>query len=197
MLRPGFVEMLRPGGTVLLADTRILPYGMKGNAYPAREAIKAGLKDYKVLILDVLKTAMALGDASGQTANVVMMGALSRLAPFDGFPEAIWLQALSDVSPTPAHPGRQPCRFQSGSGAFLMEVSIDYEAIDALFSTAQDAGRNYLFEYEVYTLLGNSGAETPPQVHPRFHGCPALRRGTHRPARRQGGAQNRLPPHHP
>lgn len=42
-------------------------------------------------------------------------------------------------------------------------VFIDYDAITALFRTAQDEDRDYLFEYEVYNLLGRSGAETPPK----------------------------------
>ncbi|MFW5490198.1 MAG: acetate--CoA ligase family protein [Desulfovibrio sp.] len=42
-------------------------------------------------------------------------------------------------------------------------VPIDYEIITSLFRTAQDEGRDFLFEYEVYNLLGHSGAETPPK----------------------------------
>lgn len=102
VLRPGFVDMLRPGGTVILADTKVLPYGVSEDAYPATEAIKADLTDYDVVIVDVLKAALELGDATGRSANVVMMGALSTLAPFNGFPEALWFQALKNVSPKPA-----------------------------------------------------------------------------------------------
>ena len=40
---------------------------------------------------------------------------------------------------------------------------IDYEAISEIFRSAQNEGRDHLFEYEVYNLLGNSGAETPPK----------------------------------
>ncbi|MFW5489518.1 MAG: acetate--CoA ligase family protein [Desulfovibrio sp.] len=43
------------------------------------------------------------------------------------------------------------------------EVSIDYDAITTLFRDAHAEGRNHLFEYEVYNLLGRSGAETPPR----------------------------------
>ncbi|HEU6437919.1 MAG TPA: acetate--CoA ligase family protein [Nitratidesulfovibrio sp.] len=42
-------------------------------------------------------------------------------------------------------------------------VTIDHDAISALFRTAREQGRDHLFEYEVYSLLANSGAETPPK----------------------------------
>ncbi|MBF0468434.1 MAG: acetate--CoA ligase family protein [Desulfamplus sp.] len=51
-----------------------------------------------------------------------------------------------------------------------MKFSIDFKGITALFASAHDSGRNFLYEYEVYTLLKHSGAETPP-------GCNLIERG--------------------
>jgi len=45
------------------------------------------------------------------------------------------------------------------------QLAIDYEAITELFHTAHAEGRNFLYEYEVYTLLSRSGAETPPRAN--------------------------------
>jgi len=45
-----------------------------------------------------------------------------------------------------------------------IKVSIDYDAITALFRKAHEEGRNFLFEHEVYKLLRHSGAETPPRA---------------------------------
>ena len=42
---------------------------------------------------------------------------------------------------------------------------IDFKAITALFQHANAESRNFLYEYEVYTLLSKSGAETPPRAH--------------------------------
>ena len=42
---------------------------------------------------------------------------------------------------------------------------IDFMAISALFQQAHAESRNFLYEYEVYTLLSKSGAETPPRSH--------------------------------
>jgi acyl-CoA synthetase (NDP forming) len=42
---------------------------------------------------------------------------------------------------------------------------IDFMAITALFQHANAEYRNFLYEYEVYSLLSKSGAETPPRAH--------------------------------
>jgi acyl-CoA synthetase (NDP forming) len=44
-----------------------------------------------------------------------------------------------------------------------IDLQIDFDAINALFKSAQEEGRTHLYEYEVYNLLGRSGAETPPK----------------------------------
>ncbi len=43
-------------------------------------------------------------------------------------------------------------------------LHIDFEAITNLFRAAAGEGRLQLFEHEVYALLKNSGAETPPRT---------------------------------
>lgn len=101
VLRPGFLEMLRPGGTVLLATTRIVPQGLAEEQYPSDAAIAASLEGYRVVAVDVLGKALELGDRAGRTANVVMMGVLSTLAPFDRFPAELWLQALKKANSRP------------------------------------------------------------------------------------------------
>ena len=99
VLRPGFIDMLKQDATVLMAKTRVFPYGMEVNEYPTDEAILETLSGANVIEVDVLHEALQLGDESGRIANVVMIGALSRLAPFNDFPEEVWLQALKNVSP--------------------------------------------------------------------------------------------------
>ena len=44
-----------------------------------------------------------------------------------------------------------------------MSSRIDFESISLMLSSAHAEGRDSLFEYEVYSLLSRSGAETPPQ----------------------------------
>ncbi len=102
VLRPGFLDLLRPDGTVLLAETRVFSQAMKREAYPSDETIDAYLAGRRVIRVNVLDIALKLGDPSGRCANVVMLGALSTLTPFNALPENIWLAALKQVTPKPA-----------------------------------------------------------------------------------------------
>ena len=116
VLRPGFLDLLEPGGTVLMADTRILPHGLKPEAYPSDEAIAAQLEGYRVVSVDVLSIALGLGDPKGRCANVVMLGVLSTLPPFYVVPEAVWLQALKGISRKPSLWDINHAAFMAGRG---------------------------------------------------------------------------------
>ena len=116
VLRPGFLDLLEPGGTVLMADTRILPHGLKPEAYPSDEAIAAQLEGYRVVSVDGLSIALNLGDPKGRCANVAMLGVLSTLPPFDVVPEAVWLQALRGISRKPALWDLNHAAFMAGRG---------------------------------------------------------------------------------
>lgn len=102
VLRDEFLEMLKEGGTVLLARTKILPAGMDEAEYPPIEKIRDALQGYKVVEVDVLSEALKLGDATGRIANVVTMGVLSKLSPFNSFPTELWLKALYNINSKPA-----------------------------------------------------------------------------------------------
>lgn len=105
LLRPGFLTLLRPNGTILAARTVQVPQGMDAKDYPDLDAIRKTTEGFTLIEIDVLAAALGLGDTSGRTANVVMMGALSLLDPFKNFPEHLWLRALKEVTPAPAWPG--------------------------------------------------------------------------------------------
>ncbi|MGD9210743.1 MAG: 2-oxoacid:acceptor oxidoreductase family protein, partial [Desulfobacteraceae bacterium] len=114
MLRPGFLELLKPGGTILAAKTTVVPQSITADQYPDMEQIRQATKGYKLIELDVLAKAVEIGDTSGRIANVVMMGALSKIAPFDSIPESLWLQALKDVTPIPVLWGANYKAFNEG-----------------------------------------------------------------------------------
>ncbi|MFW6057125.1 MAG: 2-oxoacid:acceptor oxidoreductase family protein, partial [Chloroflexota bacterium] len=94
VLREGFLESLKPGGTLVTATTRIVPLRMPPENYPSDEQIDTLLRDFNVLKADVLAEALKLGDPTGRMANVVMLGLLSTLPPFDAFPLELWYEAL-------------------------------------------------------------------------------------------------------
>jgi indolepyruvate ferredoxin oxidoreductase alpha subunit len=101
VLRPGFLELLKPGGSLVTAQTTVVPQAITLEQYPDRQQIRQATQGYTLIEVDILAKALEIGDASGRIANVVMMGALSTIAPFDCIPESLWLQALKDVTPSP------------------------------------------------------------------------------------------------
>ncbi|MFC1891875.1 2-oxoacid:acceptor oxidoreductase family protein [Thermodesulfobacteriota bacterium] len=101
VFRPGFIDLLKKDGRILMAKTKIVPQALDEEKYPKTEDIKKALGDYDVMEVDVLGRALELGDSTGRIANVIMIGVLSRIAPFDIFPEDLWLQALKNVNPKP------------------------------------------------------------------------------------------------
>jgi indolepyruvate ferredoxin oxidoreductase alpha subunit len=114
VLRPGFLELLKPGGTLLTAKTIVVPSTITAEQYPKPDAIKKAADGYNLIELDVLAKAIEIGDTTGRIANVVMMGALSKIAPFDQIPEGRWLQALKDVTPVPVLWGGNYQAFREG-----------------------------------------------------------------------------------
>jgi len=99
LLRPGFLELLKKDGIVLSAATVIKPQNLAPEDYPDPDAIRQMMEKYRYVELDILSKAVELGDIAGRSANVVMIGALSTIAPFSAIPVEIWLQAIKNVSP--------------------------------------------------------------------------------------------------
>ena len=50
--------------------------------------------------IDVPAKAMEIGDTTGRIANVVMLGALSQITPFNRIEKELWLQAPKEVIPS-------------------------------------------------------------------------------------------------
>ncbi len=97
IFRDNFLDLLSPEGTLILAKTKIMPQGTK-QPYPSDESIEAALEGKKVIRVDVLDIAISLGDPRGKCANVVMLGVLAKLAPFNEIPKEVWLQAIKNLS---------------------------------------------------------------------------------------------------
>lgn len=96
----GFLDLLKPNGTIVLNRFESLPSGAKKSDYPKIETIRKALSKYNVIETDLLDVVAKIGDTTGKTANVAMLGILSKIAPFDKIPESIWLSALMKLSPT-------------------------------------------------------------------------------------------------
>ncbi len=83
LLRSGFLEMLREGATILISKTKVIPPVITAEQYPSEEDIAKAVEGFKVVEVDILAKAMEIGDPTGKIANVVMIGALSKLPPFE------------------------------------------------------------------------------------------------------------------
>lgn len=114
VLRPGFLELLKPGGTIIFNEFTSLPVTAKKEDYPALSAVEEALKKYNVIMIDANKIAYDLGDRTGRTANVVILGLLSTTAPFNKIPEGTWLSALMSLSPTDSIKAANLTAFRAG-----------------------------------------------------------------------------------
>jgi indolepyruvate ferredoxin oxidoreductase alpha subunit len=100
VLRPGFLDLLKPGGKIIFNNFKSIPVTAKKEDYPDLEQLEAQLRGYDVIKIDANQVAYDLGDKTGRSANVVVLGLLSTLNPFCIIPEQAWLNALFSVSPT-------------------------------------------------------------------------------------------------
>jgi indolepyruvate ferredoxin oxidoreductase alpha subunit len=114
VLRPGFLDLLKPGGTVILNRFTAVPAGAAPESYPSWESIEGELEGLRVVSIDANQAAYDLGDRHGRLANCVALGLLSSLAPFDAIAEGVWLQALQAVSPDPSAAALNLSAFRKG-----------------------------------------------------------------------------------
>jgi indolepyruvate ferredoxin oxidoreductase alpha subunit len=114
ILRPGFLDLLKPGGTVIVNEFAAVPTGTKKTDYPRLADIEKLLKPYSVIKIDAYKIAADLGDETGSTANTVVLGLLSTIEPFNCIPAAIWRSALMKLSPTEAIQSANQTAFEAG-----------------------------------------------------------------------------------
>lgn len=114
VLRPNFLDLLKPNGTILFNKFRALPPNTKMEDYPKLEDIQNTLKGYKVIEIDAIKIAQSLGDKAGKTANVVVLGALSTMEPFNKIPKEIWIDALMGLSPNEGIKAANKIAFMGG-----------------------------------------------------------------------------------
>ena len=122
ILRPGFLELLKPGGVVLLNRLRLVPEGTNGEDYPSLQAIRELLGDKNVVEIDALAEAKAIGDELGWSSNVVALGALSRIEPFSRIPMSLWTEAILALSPVEVMKRGNVASFIRGREAVATEV---------------------------------------------------------------------------
>ena len=78
------------------------------------EDIEKLIEQYNVIKVDANKIVYDLGDIFGKSANLVVLGVLSTIKPFNLIPEEIWLSALMNVSPTDVSKSFNAAAFKKG-----------------------------------------------------------------------------------
>ncbi len=113
-LRPGFIGLLKPGGAIILNEFTALPANVKKDDYPAPAAIERALRNCDVIKINAEGIARGLGDKTGKTSNVAVLGLLSTIPPLNEIPRDIWLSALMAVSPTDKIKSANQAAFNAG-----------------------------------------------------------------------------------
>ncbi|HSW60225.1 MAG TPA: 2-oxoacid:acceptor oxidoreductase family protein [bacterium] len=114
VLREGFLELLKPGGTIVLNRFEAVPPTAKKEDYPKLDDIRKALSNYKVIEFDAFETVSKLGDKLGKTANVAMLGLLSTIEPLNKIPVEIWMAALMKLSPNDSIKSANQMAFEAG-----------------------------------------------------------------------------------
>ena len=114
ILRPDFINLLKPNGTIIFNNLSIIPSSTKKGDYPDINKIYDAFRNFKIIKIDANKIAYDLGDKSSKTANVVVLGLLSTIEPFNNIPEKIWLSALMAISPNKFIKAANKLSFEAG-----------------------------------------------------------------------------------
>lgn len=93
ILQDGFLDLLKPGGTIILNNYSLLPRGLKPDEYPSIEKVQERLKGYKVVRLD-------LSEELNSLANTAVMGVVSQLDEFESVELSEWENSLAYHSPS-------------------------------------------------------------------------------------------------
>ena len=94
-----YIEMLRPGGTVLVNDYTISPLSVSSGSdvYPDDERVQAIIHALTPHLFLVPATALAESLGNARVNNVVLLGALSYFIP--DVPTAVWVEAIRERVP--------------------------------------------------------------------------------------------------
>ena len=122
ILRPGFLGLLKKGGSIIINKFTSLPANVKLEQYPKLEEIEKALLGYNVIKLDANKITYDLGDIFGKSANLVVVGALSMVEPFNLIPEDVWVSAILAVSPSEASKSYNLLAFNKGRSEIVENI---------------------------------------------------------------------------
>ncbi len=122
ILRPGFLDLLKPEGAIIFNNFSALPVNLKKEDYPDKNDIEKILGEYNIINIDADKIVNELGDKFRRSTNVVILGLLSTIKPFSLIPEEIWLSALMSLSPNDTIRSVNKLAFQEGRNFVIVHT---------------------------------------------------------------------------
>ncbi|HJN05965.1 MAG TPA: 2-oxoacid:acceptor oxidoreductase family protein [Bacteroidales bacterium] len=114
ILRPGFLNLLKKDGTIIINNFSVLPINTKKEEYPKLAEIEKALEDFTVIKVDANQLVFEMGDLLGKSANVLILGVLSSVVPFNLIPVQIWIDALSFISTNETVKSQNKLAFDKG-----------------------------------------------------------------------------------
>lgn len=90
-LRPQYLELLKPGATVILNSCSITPQGGSADSLLSLEEILLRLNEFNVIVSDAQQLAP-------RNANTCILGVLSGIQPFSLIPAELWTLTLEQLS---------------------------------------------------------------------------------------------------
>ena len=121
ILRPGFLGLLKKNGSIIINTFTSLPVNVKKENYPKLEDIEKMLDGYNIIKTDAIKISQDLGDFFGKSANLVVLGVLSKLPPFDQIPVEIWTESILAVSPSELSKNYNLLAFEQGRNEMVKQ----------------------------------------------------------------------------
>ncbi len=119
VLQEGFLELLKPGGIVVLNKFEAVPITAKKEDYPKFDEIRKALTPFKVIEFDAFEIVSKMGDKAGRTANVAMLGLLSTIEPLNKIPEEIWIEAIMALSSNDTIKSANQLSFEAGRSSSI------------------------------------------------------------------------------
>lgn len=115
LLRPGFIDLLKPNGIIIIADYALKPV-TKSKEYPSLTKIREYCRDLHTIEVHIPKELH-------REINVIILGVLSKIPQFQMIEKSNWVRILRNMSPTDVIRKKNTKAFETGWKA--VDLSIE------------------------------------------------------------------------
>jgi indolepyruvate ferredoxin oxidoreductase alpha subunit len=115
-LRPQYLELLKPGATIILNSCSIIPQGGNADSLLSLEEIQLRLSEFNIIVSDTQQLAP-------HNANTCILGVLSGIPPFSLIPTELWVEILEQLSKNSETASDNISAFKSGRSDLIQTES--------------------------------------------------------------------------